>query len=98
MKKAIPILQENGNATYTINVWNNENIFTQYIKTSLDYRYYWKMNQKNSIAFRTMSGLIYAFGNTNQSPFHKKFIAGGANDLRGWQAFKRPTGSLAKQF
>ena len=24
-----------------------------------------------------------------------KFIAGGANDLRGWQAFKRPTGSLA---
>ena len=91
----IPILQENGNATYTINMWNNENIFTQYIKTSLDYRYYWKMNQKNSIAFRTMSGLIYAFGNTNQSPFHKKFIAGGANDLRGWQAFKRPTGSLA---
>lgn len=89
-----PILQENGNATYTINIWNNENIFTQYIKTSLDYRYYWKMNQKNSIAFRTMSGLIYAFGNTNQSPFHKKFIAGGANDLRGWQAFKRPTGSL----
>ena len=91
----IPILQENGNATYTINMWNNENIFTQYIKTSIDYRYYWKMNQKNSIAFRTMSGLIYAFGNTNQSPFHKKFIAGGANDLRGWQAFKRPTGSLA---
>ena len=94
-EEGIPILQENGNATYTINMWNNENIFTQYIKTSLDYRYYWKMNQKNSIAFRTMSGLIYAFGNTNQSPFHKKFIAGGANDLRGWQAFKRPTGSLA---
>ena len=94
-EEGIPILQENGNPTYTINMWNNENIFTQYIKTSLDYRYYWKMNQKNSIAFRTMSGLIYAFGNTNQSPFHKKFIAGGANDLRGWQAFKRPTGSLA---
>ncbi len=91
----VPILQENGSATYTINMGNNENIFTQYIKTSLDYRYYWIMNQKNSIAFRTMSGLIYAFGNTNQSPFHKKFIAGGANDLRGWQAFKRPTGSLA---
>ena len=89
-----PILQEDGAPTYTINVWNSENIFTQYIKTSLDYRYYWKINQKNSIAVRTMTGLIYAFGNTNQSPFHKKFIAGGANDLRGWQAFKKPAGSL----
>ena len=89
-----PILQENGDPTYTINVWNSENIFTQYIKTSLDYRYYWEINQKNSIAARIMTGLIYAFGNTNQSPFHKKFIAGGANDLRGWQAFKKPAGSL----
>ena len=89
-----PILQEDGAPTYTINVWKSENIFTQYIKTSLDYRYYWKINQKNSIAVRTMTGLIYAFGNTNQSPFHKKFIAGGANDLRGWQAFKKPAGSL----
>ena len=89
-----PILQEDGAPTYTINVWNSENIFTQYIKTSLDYRYYWKINQKNTIAVRTMTGLIYAFGNTNQSPFHKKFIAGGANDLRGWQAFKKPAGSL----
>ena len=89
-----PILQENGNPTYTMNIWNSENIFTQYIKTSLDYRYYWEINQKNSIAVRSMTGLIYAFGNTNQSPFHKKFIAGGANDLRGWQAFKKPAGSL----
>ncbi len=89
-----PILQENGNPTYTMNIWNSENIFTQYIKTSLDYRYYWEINQKNSLAVRTMTGVIYAFGNTNQSPFHKKFIAGGANDLRGWQAFKKPAGSL----
>tara|TARA_B100001093_G_scaffold415171_1_gene405495 strand:- start:874 stop:3108 length:2235 start_codon:yes stop_codon:yes gene_type:complete len=93
-KEGEPILQENGNPTYTMNIWNSENIFTQYIKTSLDYRYYWEINQKNSIAVRSMTGLIYAFGNTNQSPFHKKFIAGGANDLRGWQAFKKPAGSL----
>ena len=41
-----------------------------------------------------MGGIIYAFGNTTQAPFHKKFISGGANDLRGWQAFKKPCGSL----
>jgi outer membrane protein assembly factor BamA len=86
------ILQNNGKPSYTLKLWNNENIFTQYIKTSLDYRYYWEIDKKNNIALRVMGGVAYAFGNTNQVPFHKKFSAGGPNDLRGWRAYKRPTG------
>ena len=86
------ILQDNGKPSYTLKLWNNENIFTQYIKTSLDYRYYWQIDKKNNIALRVMGGVAYAFGNTNQVPFHKKFSAGGPNDLRGWRAYKRPTG------
>ena len=86
------ILQNNGEPSYTLKLWNNENIFTQYIKTSLDYRYYWEIDKKNNIALRVMGGVAYAFGNTNQVPFHKKFSAGGPNDLRGWRAYKRPTG------
>lgn len=91
-----PILQDDGSPTYTIKLGDNENIFTQYIKTSLDYRYYWKIDHKNTLAARTMGGIIYAYGNTKQAPFQKKFIAGGANDLRGWQAFKKPTGNLSE--
>ena len=90
-----PILQENGNISYTLNIWNKRNIFTQYIKTSIDYRHYFEIDHKNSIATRGMGGIIYAYGNTDQAPFHKKFIAGGVNDLRGWQTFERPTGSMA---
>ena len=86
------IYQENGKPSYTLNLWNKENIFTQYIKASLDYRYYWEIDHKNNIAYRVMGGIAYAFGNTSQVPFHKKFIAGGTNDLRGWRAFSRPTG------
>lgn len=86
------ILQDNGKPSYTLKLWNNENIFTQYIKTSLDYRYYLQIDKKNNIAVRVMGGIAYAFGNTNQVPFHKKFSAGGPNDLRGWRAYKRPTG------
>ena len=86
------ILQENGKPSYTLNLWNNENIFTQYIKASLDYRYYWEIDNKNNIAYRVMGGIAYAFGNTSQVPFHKKYIAGGTNDLRGWKAFSRPAG------
>ena len=89
-----PILQEDGSPTYILSLWNMENIFTQYVKTSLDYRYYWEIDEKNSLALRTMGGVIYAYGNTKEAPFHKKFVAGGANDLRGWQAFKRPPGTL----
>lgn len=87
------ILQSDGSASFTLKLWNNENIFTQYLKTSFDYRYYINIDKKNSIAIRSMTGIIYAYGNTSQAPFHKKFIAGGANDLRGWQAFKKPTGN-----
>ena len=93
-KEGNNILQEDGSPSYTLNLWNQENIYTQYLKTSLDYRYYWEIDHKNSFAFRAMGGVIYAFGNTDQAPFHKKFVAGGANDLRGWKAFKRPAGSL----
>ena len=89
------ILQDNGEPIYTLNLWSKSNIFTQYIKTSLDYRYYWEIDQKNSLAFRLMGGIAYGYGNTNQVPFHKKFLAGGANDLRGWKAFKRPAGTMA---
>ena len=88
-------LQDNGKPSYTLNLWNNENLFTQYLKASLDYRYYWEIDKKNNIAFRANCGIVYAYGNTNQVPFHKKFIAGGTNDLRGWKAFNRPTGMLA---
>jgi outer membrane protein assembly factor BamA len=90
------ILQDDGSPTYTIRLGDKENIFTQYIKTSLDYRYYWKIDDKNTLAARAMGGVIYAYGNTKQAPFQKKFIAGGANDLRGWQAFKKPTGNLSE--
>ena len=93
-KDGILILQDNGKPSYTLNLWNNENLFTQYLKASLDYRYYWEIDKKNNIAFRANCGIVYAYGNTNQVPFHKKFIAGGTNDLRGWKAFNRPTGML----
>ena len=88
------IIQINGNPIHTVNLLNNQTIFSQYIKTSFDYRHYIEINSDQSIAIRSMGGLIYAYGNTNQAPFHKKFIAGGSNDLRGWAAFKRPTGGL----
>jgi len=87
-----PIIQDNGKPSYTLNLWNKENLFTQYIKASVDYRFYWQIDKKNNVAFRAMGGVVYAFGNTEQVPFHKKFVAGGTNDLRGWKAFKRPTG------
>lgn len=90
------ILQDNGQPSYTLNFWSRENIFTQYIKSTFDYRYYWELDAKNSIVFRSFAGIIYAFGNVSQAPFHKKFTAGGANDLRGWQAYHRPTGMLAE--
>ena len=83
-----------GNISYFVNLWNKQMKFSQYLKTSIDYRHYWKIDQKNSIAIRTMGGIIYAYGNNDQAPFIKKFIAGGANDLRAWQSYEMPNGRV----
>lgn len=60
--------------------------FTQFLAIENDARYYLKVGRNRSMAFRLLSGIGYAYGNSPSLPYEQSFYAGGSNDLRAWEA------------
>lgn len=60
--------------------------FAHYLKTTHDFRYYRRHNEKMSTAYRITAGLGLPLENLNVLPFEKSFFGGGANDIRAWEA------------
>ncbi len=60
--------------------------FTQFLAIENDARYYVKLGRTRSLAFRLLSGIGYAYGNSPSLPYEQSFYAGGSNDLRAWEA------------
>ncbi|MEO6818139.1 MAG: BamA/TamA family outer membrane protein [Ginsengibacter sp.] len=60
--------------------------FAQYIKTQLDFRYYYALNEKARLANRIITGVGYPYGNSKELPFIKQFFIGGNNSLRAFRS------------
>ena len=60
--------------------------FAQYLKSQLDFRYYWAINNKTRWANRIITGLGYPYGNSDQLPFIKQFFIGGNNSIRAFRS------------
>ncbi len=58
--------------------------FAQYIKFELEYRRGWMDGKYNGFAVRAYGGAAFAYGNSDQIPFERKFFTGGANGIRAW--------------
>jgi len=62
--------------------------YSQYVRGEYSFgrafRFGYDDNQ--CIAFRLLAGAAYAYGNSTMVPFEKRFYAGGASSMRGWQA------------
>jgi len=59
--------------------------YSQYIRVDLDFRQYFKLNEKNnSIVTRYFVGLGLPYLNSDEIPYERGFYAGGANGMRGW--------------
>lgn len=58
--------------------------YAQYVKGNFDYSKSIKIDDKNAIAWRLGAGVVYPYGNSKLVPFEKRFFAGGANSVRGW--------------
>ncbi len=68
--------------------------FAQYLKTTHDWRFYRQHNDKMSTAYRFTGGVGVPLNNLNVLPFEKSFFAGGANDIRAWEARTLGPGSF----
>ena len=68
--------------------------YAQYIKGNFDYSKSIKLDDKNAIAWRLGGGVVYPYGNSKIVPFEKRFFAGGANSVRGWNVRELGPGSF----
>ena len=69
--------------------------FAQYVKSDIDFRFYKFINKSSNIVYRFFGGIAYPYGNSEVMPFEKKYFAGGANSIRGWQVRTLGPGSYA---
>ncbi|HEY5824594.1 MAG TPA: BamA/TamA family outer membrane protein, partial [Cyclobacteriaceae bacterium] len=60
--------------------------YSQYIKSDVDFRYYWQPDANNKIASRMVIGAGYAYGNSTTLPYIKQFAIGGSNSIRAFPA------------
>ena len=60
--------------------------YSQYVKSEMQLGRTFSFNGSRALALRFIAGAGYAYGNSTLLPFEKKFYAGGASSMRGWQA------------
>ena len=60
--------------------------YAQFLKGELDFRYYYRFDEKNMFAARLVAGSGYAYGNSVTMPYIKQFAVGGSNSIRAFPA------------
>lgn len=58
--------------------------FAQYVKADVEYARSVPIDPNNSVAFHAAAGIAIPYGNSDILPFEKRYFAGGANGVRGW--------------
>jgi len=60
--------------------------YSQYVKSDLDFRYYYQLDNHTRLASRFFMGAGYAMGNSSVMPYIKQFSSGGSNSIRAFPA------------
>lgn len=61
-------------------------IYSQFVRGEIDFRYYWRIDEKTQLANRVLIGTGYAYGNSLTMPYIRQFSTGGSNSLRAFPA------------
>jgi outer membrane protein assembly factor BamA len=60
--------------------------YAQFVRAEADFRYFYKLNKKKSLATRIIAGTGYAYGNSIVMPYIRQFSVGGSTSLRAFPA------------
>lgn len=63
-----------------------KNAYAQFVKLESDFTKTWSVGLKSQLVGHINAGIIYAFGNTKQTPYSEQFYVGGANSVRAFAA------------
>ena len=58
--------------------------YAQFIKATIEACRYHHLAPRHTLAMRLIAGAIYAYGNSDSSPFNEQFYVGGAHDIRAF--------------
>ncbi|MFI5218270.1 MAG: BamA/TamA family outer membrane protein [Bacteroidia bacterium] len=83
----------NRDSSYTV----FKNPYAQYIRQDVDFRFYHILNKNNTLVYRIAMGIGIPYWNSQELPFEKSYFAGGANDLRAFNARSIGPGSYFKE-
>jgi len=64
--------------------------YSQFIKFSNDFRYYYSFKPRHKVATRLFMGLGIPYNHSDIIPYHEQFVAGGSSDVRAF--FSRSLG------
>ncbi len=59
-------------------------VFSQFVKGTSEFKYYWQVGEKNTLVNRLYLGAAYAYGNSTVVPYSEQFYIGGANSIRAF--------------
>ncbi len=84
-----------GNVHYLLQKWFDKNDsepyslfgipFSHYGVLNADYRYYFRLGEKQQIVFRGFGGIGLPYGNSEVLPYVKHFFTGGTNSVRAYR-------------
>ncbi|MDW7692694.1 BamA/TamA family outer membrane protein [Flammeovirgaceae bacterium SG7u.111] len=67
--------------------------YSQFVKLSVDPRYYFSINERNKLVTRLFAGVAAPIGNSSTIPYVKQYYAGGNNSIRAFRARSLGPGS-----
>ncbi len=72
--------------------------YSEFFSVEADIRKQILLREKTRIAMRFFAGLGLPFGNSENLPYDRNYIAGGSTDMRGWRPFGLGPGDSKEDF